>query len=112
MKSGRMDRLITIQTRTVALDSYGQPIETWGAAGNTWSAWAEVKDVSGDERFASQQIVGRETKTFRIYFRTEFTPAVDTHRIVHDGRNWDIHNVTEIARREGWEILASARSEA
>lgn len=106
--AGLLDTLIDIEAKSVVQDVYGEPIETWT---KVVDAWARVYAPKGDERFTAKQIVGKETRTFDIRWRTSFTPTVDGHRISYDGRKWDIHDVAEIPRRQGWSILASARSE-
>ena len=102
---GRMDRRITIQALSLSVDGSGQPVETWGAVA---TVWAQVTPERGDERFQSMQIIGRAVTVFRIRYLSGIGPK---HRIVYGGKNYDIHSVRELGRRERLEIDASVRAE-
>jgi SPP1 family predicted phage head-tail adaptor len=105
MRAGELDRIISLQTATVTHDAAGQPIETWKGI----NVPAHIKRIKGGERFTADQDIGKESITFKIRYRT-IRPTV-LNRIVYLGRNWDIHDVRELGRREGLEIDATARSE-
>jgi|SRR3990167_1575050 len=106
--AGLLDVLVDVEAKTTVQDSFGEPIETWTKIAD---AWMRVKSLKGDERFTARQFLGKETKEFEMRWRTSFTPTVDVHRLSYNGRKWDIFEITEIQRRQGWNILASARSE-
>ena len=108
MRAGRLDRSIIIQAKTVSLDSYGQPVDVWAKIHTADTIPAHVKPARGDEKWEAMQLVGKAVQTFRIRYRDGVTVL---NRIVYAGRDWDIHDVREIGRREGLEIDASARSE-
>lgn len=101
----KMDRQITLQVLTVSQDGAGQPVESWSDVATVW-AW--VRPFRGGERFTAQQIVGKAVTTFVIRYLAGVTV---THRIAHDGRQWDIHDIREVGRHEGLEIDATARSD-
>lgn len=105
MRSGRLDRHITLQRKTVAENSYGEPVETWKDLG---TAWAEYLPVRGAERYASMQTVGEIEIKWRIRYRPGLTPI---DRIVYKGRMHDVAGVIEIGRREGLEIYTKGRAE-
>lgn len=106
MQIGQLDRAITIQQRTVTQDAAGQEIETWSLLA---VVWARIRPQKGGERFSAQQVVGKAVMTFRIRHRTDVTVQ---HRLVWDGKTWDIHDIREIGRRAALELDASARSES
>lgn len=108
MRSGELNRSIVIQSKTVAQDSFGEPVETWAKIHTRDSLAARVMPQRGNERFTAQQVVGEAVTTFKIRYRSDVTTL---NRIVYDGRNWDIHDVRELGNRDALEIDASARSE-
>jgi SPP1 family predicted phage head-tail adaptor len=103
--AGAYDRRITIQKKTLTLDGAGQEVESWTTA---WTPAARVRPFRGSERFAAQQIVGQAVVTFEIRYRSGVTVE---HRILFDGRTYDIRDIRELGRREALEIDATARSE-
>lgn len=108
MRAGKLDRSIVIQSRTVAQNAYGEGIETWTKIHTATTLAAEVIPFRGNERWTAQQVVGKNAVTFRVRWRDDVTVL---NRIVYDGRNYDLHDVREIGRREGLEIDATARAE-
>lgn len=105
MRAGELDRTIALQSVSTVADSFGELLETWTTFA---SPAARVVPNRGNERFAAQQVVGHAVVTFRIRYRTDLSVL---NRIVYDGKQWDIHDVREVGRREGLEIDATARSE-
>lgn len=101
------DRRVTIQENIPSLDGAGQTIENWMSV---TTAWMGIKPARGNEKFLAQQVVGKAVTTFRCrYVNLDFITV--KHRLVFDGKNWDIHDVREVGRQEGLEIDASARSD-
>lgn len=81
---------VTLQQATVALDSFGQPTETWA----TWStAWASISQLTGRELSYAQQINGEITHEFRLRYRTGIMP---TMRISFDSRTFGILNINNV----------------
>lgn len=105
MRAGRLDRRITIQAVTRSRDSFGQASETWA---DLLTVWAAFKPVSASERFAAAQTIATQAATFSIRYRADLSLSPGGHRIRFDGKNWNITGYSEIGRREGWEIYASA----
>lgn len=104
MRSGRLDRRLTLQRRTLTENDYGEPVETWTTLA---TVWAEKIPVRGAERYASMQTVAEVEERFKIRYRKGLTPL---DRVVCDGITYDVLGVLEIGRREGWEILAKGRA--
>jgi SPP1 family predicted phage head-tail adaptor len=109
MRSGRLDRRITIQRATITQNSTGEEIATWGTLATVWAELRQGKP--GNEAYASQQFLGKTPLTFRIRWSTTVQVLTVKDRISYAGRTYDILDVREIGRREGLEIDAFARSE-
>ena len=82
---------------------------------STWSVfaevWAEQVPLQGRELFAAQQVAARVDTRFRLRWRADVTPEA-TRVVDADGRVFDIVSVLELGRREGLEVMATARGEA
>ena len=105
MRSGRLDRRLTLQRRTLIENDYGEGVETWN---DLATVWAEKIPVRGFERYAAMQTVAEVEERFKIRYRKDLTPL---DRVICDGKTYDVLGVIEIGRREGWEIYATARAE-
>lgn len=105
MRSGRLDRRLTLQRKTATENDYGEPVETWTTIA---TVWAEKIPVRGAERYAAMQTVAEVDTRFKIRYRTDVSPL---DRVVCAGITYDVKGVLEIGRREGWEIYATARAE-
>lgn len=128
MKSGRLDRRISILRKTVTLSPSGMPIATWTPL--ALRVWAGMTPVRGDERLQADQYLATEQTEFQI----RWSPALQVtplDRIVYpalqladlegsppeivpdatviDRRQYEIAEVHEIGRREGLRIVASRR---
>jgi SPP1 family predicted phage head-tail adaptor len=105
MRAGQLDRRVTLQSRTTVKSA------TTGAVSEVFTdlvtVWAQRTDLRGREYFAAQQINADVTAKFRIRWRSGIT---ELHRIVDGTTTFDIANVAEIGRREGLEILATAKT--
>lgn len=108
MHVGRRDRRIQVQGKTVAHNDAGEEVESWTTLA---TVWAEKKENGGNERFTAAQFVGKQVTTFRFSWHNAVKVVTVEHRIVFDGREFDIEAVREIGRREGIEVDCSARSE-
>jgi SPP1 family predicted phage head-tail adaptor len=105
VRSGRLDRRLTLQRRTLIENDYGEAVETWT---DLATVWAEKIPVRGAERYAAMQTVAEVDCKFRIRYRRGVTPL---DRVVCEGITYDVQGVLEIGRREGLEILAKGRAE-
>lgn len=106
--AGRRDRLVTIVRQvTSGTDSWGDPVPS---SETETERWAAVTPSPGTERFANAE--NAATAPIRFVFRWEDDLVRVTDTLRHDdGREYDVKSVTEIGRREGWEVLAVARAE-
>lgn len=93
MRAGQLSERVTLQARSNAPDSYGQPVPTWSAAATLWAA---VESVSGRE-YITASTEQAET-TLRVTLRYRSVDA-GTHRLLWRGRTLDIHAVLPYADR-------------
>lgn len=106
MRAGRLDRRITLQRKTQAENSFGEPVDTWV---DMATVWAEKLPLRGSTTFAAQQRIAEADVKWRIRFRQNLTPL---DRIIDDeGRPCDVLGVLEIGRRVGLEIYTKGRAE-
>ena len=104
MRSGPLDRVLTLQKKTPTQDTYGEEIYTWTEVAKIWG---QRKDLRGSEFYTAQQLESKITATFRTRFRSDITPG--ENRIVYDDVVYDIQAVIELGRREALELMVIAR---
>ncbi|MCL4822042.1 MAG: phage head closure protein [Vicinamibacteria bacterium] len=95
----------------LVLEEFRDPLS--GELKKEWAllakSWARVLPGTGAERYGDQQLVATNATRFRMRgYRDDVTPL---NRLRYRGREYDIHGVQEIGRREGLEVLAEARAE-
>lgn len=99
-----------MQRKTVARDGVGEPIETWGDVVTLWAQRSEGSKVA--ERFAANQTYAMVTTVFNVGFFPAFAEiSVETHRLMYEGKPYDIHGAIELGRKRGVQLLCSARGE-
>jgi len=112
MLAGKLDRRIRLESATTTRGLDGHPVRTWSLLREVW---AELRPIRGQEGFPAQQFAAKAEVTFRIRYTYGLDPLPNPSedmRIVYEGRSYDIVSVTEIGRREGLDITATARAEA
>lgn len=103
MESGKLDRLITLQRRTVAAtDANGSAAQTFAAYDEVWAAKI---DAGGREYFAGQQVQAEIVTRFKIRWRDDVLP---TDRITFDDKTFNISHIQELGRHEGLMLFATA----
>lgn len=103
MQAGRLDRLVTLQSRTVTRNAQGEDVASYA---DLATVWAEKFDLRGREFFAAQQSRAEVTTRWRIRYRDDLR-AVD--RVVYDGTAYDVVSPpAEIGRRLGLELVTTA----
>lgn len=124
MRSGRLDRRITIQRSTVSYGTDGHEAHSWSSVG-VLRRPASLTALRGEERFTAPQYVAKEQVEFRIRFDGDVEGVSPLDRIIYPAleadspvdstietrRLYDIIAVHEIGRREGLRILAARRSD-
>lgn len=104
---GQLDRRVQIQVLSTTKDAYGGDVETWTTV-RTESA--KYNPGSGTERRIALQEQSELAATFTFHYSTltkSMTPQ--SHRIVFDGGEWDIHSVVETMRGRWIEVVAKRR---
>lgn len=101
LRPGRMDRRLTLQSKSVTRNGMGQEIVSW-ANGDT--VWAEVIVMKGREDFEAKQKTSVQMTRFVIRYRTDVTEG--SNRILYENNWYDINSIAEIGRREGLSIIA------
>lgn len=122
MRAGRLDRLMTIQRKTVTASDSGEPVETWTTIVERRAAG--YRPLKGDERFTGEQVIGTEQVEFRIRYSSNVAALSQQDRIIYpaladespedepDTRNiYDVLAVHEVGRREGLLIITQRRSD-
>lgn len=106
MRAGNLDRLITVQERTVdTSDPYGGVSYTWS---DLATLRAELLEGRAEEFLRGD--MGETAEGLRI-FRVRYHPDVTTdHRVVYGGEPHDIEQLTEIGRRRGLELRCRRRT--
>jgi len=102
IRIGNLDRRITIQSSPDVEDASFAPTEQWS---DFVTVWASKEDLRGTERFAAMSLNATTTTRFVIRYRSDITEKM---RIVLDDVNYGIDSISEIGRKDGLEILATA----
>lgn len=93
MNIGKMDRRVTMQTRTLTKDTTGTRVETWET---TAEIWAEYVTNKGNVSTLADAERPQDTQQFRIRWRTF---DVTNNRIIYDGKTYNPTGVTQEGRR-------------
>lgn len=104
---GQLDRRVTIQAYTSGEDGYGGITKNWT---NVRTESAKYAPGSGAERRIALQEQSELGATFTFHksiLTKSMTP--ESHRLVFDGANWDIHSVVEAKRGRWIEVIAKRR---
>lgn len=100
MRSGKLDRLITIERAT-------ETVAPSGAVSSTWTpiatVRAEIVNQTATEFLAGHGEAERGTIIFRIRFLADITTD---NRITFNGAHYNVREIVEIGRRRGLELRA------
>ncbi len=88
--SGLLRHRVTLESRTNALDSYGEDVPTWTEIAK---AYAQIVAVTGRERFEAQQVQSDVTHRIIIRYNSVVATLVPADRIVYGSRTFDIVGV-------------------
>lgn len=105
INAGELDRRITLQRKTITVDSYGAETVSWATLA---TVWGKKTDMRGAERYTAVQSIAEVDTKFVIRYRRGLNPV---DRIACEGRTYDVGGILEIGRHEGMEIHAKARAE-
>ena len=105
VRAEQLDRRVRLERRFEEIDASGQSVARWLPLAEVW---ARVEPLGGREGFGAQQWVATGDVRFTIRWRGDVTPL---HRVVHDGRAYDVVSVAEVGRREALLVVGKARTE-
>lgn len=105
MEPGRLDRKITLQSRTVTLNDYNEPIESWATLAEVWANVDYPKTGSGESFYGALEIATTNT-LFTIRYLSTVT-AIE--RVLFDSDVYDIERIAEIGRRNFLQITAKRK---
>jgi len=86
---GRLDRLVTLQRKTVTVDNFGAESVTWA---DHLTAWARRRDQSDGEAYGAGQVQSTRLTRFLIRWSVlassltaedRLTSGADTYQIMH-----------------------------
>ncbi|MCG3133808.1 MAG: hypothetical protein HMLKMBBP_01073 [Planctomycetes bacterium] len=104
ISAGLLDRRARLERRHEETDDSGQSVVRWLPLA---TVWARIEPLGGREGFGQQWVATGEVR-FTIRWRDDVTPL---HRVVHEGREYDVVSVAEDGRREALLIVGRARTE-
>jgi len=85
MRAGRLNTRIKVLAPSTGKDAYGAP--TTSAGTEVATLWAEKRDISGKERWASDHVINTSTVAFRVRYREDIEPE---YQILHKGTTYQI----------------------
>lgn len=104
-RAGLLDRRVRLERRHEQVDDSGQAVQVWLPLAEVW---ARVEPLGGREGFGQQQFVATGDLRVTIRWRGDVTPL---HRVVHEGRPYDVVSVAEDGRREAILLVVRGRTD-
>lgn len=103
MNPSKLDRRITIQAKATTLDVNGDRIDTWTNLYTNIAA--NVKPAGGREMVAEHRMFETSAAVFTTRYYSDVTQQ---HRILYNGKTYNISSINEIGRHDGLLITAEA----
>lgn len=96
MRAGELHNRVTIQSKTVTQNTFGEEVIVWAAVATVWAA---VEPLLGREYLAGRLLEAEQTTRIRIRYRAGVAPEM---RVIWDAHIYDIQSVQEVRseRRE------------
>lgn len=119
MRSGQLDRRVTLQVRARVQDATGDMVEGWADLYPEQPQGIPAQKIEGKamERYVGAQLVASADTVFRLRYWCALVDIYpDTHRVLfrtQSGavRTYQVHGAVELGRREGVALACSARAE-
>jgi SPP1 family predicted phage head-tail adaptor len=102
MRSGLLDRRITIQRKSITQSDSGEEVVAWI---DVAEVWAGLSRQPGSESFALQQFVGKSKVSFRVRWSDTAKATTVEDRVLYRGREHEIVDVSEGPGRDESLIL-------
>lgn len=107
MRAGELRHRVTIQAHTQAQDSWGTPLPgTWA---DLAQVWADLRHLGGVEAIRAGADTSMVKASCRIRWRDDVTAG---HRVLHDGKVYDIEAVLPDARRQFVDLVLKTTGQA
>ena len=104
MRAGKLDRTITVQRLAETVGASGAVSTTWE---NLLTVRAEVREITADE--VAMGFGSGEVETLIFVVRWHPSPISTGDRILFEGRAYDLKQIAEIGRRQGWKLRGVAQ---
>lgn len=101
MVTGPMDRILTIQQKTVTADGQGAAVESWATLK---SIWAERRELKLKERLQAEQVNLKITCSYFSQYNSDITEKM---RAIEGSQTFEIIGVREIGRKQGTELICA-----
>jgi head-tail adaptor len=109
MRAGKLDRRITLRRLVVSQSASGAVVLTPQVIA---TVWAQKVPDRGLEAFREGQVQGWASVTWRTrYFLDGVEEPTVKWELLEGSRVYEVLEVREIGRREGWELVTRARAE-
>lgn len=92
MEAGDLDRRVTFQQSTDALNEFNESIQTWS---DLATVWARRRDVSDGEKVAAGQVGATLMSRFVIRSSVATRKIAPINRIHHDDKIWNIIGIKQ-----------------
>lgn len=93
MRIGSLNKLITIETYTETVDSFGGVTNVWAEYSK---AWANIVPLSGSEKYVSAEKHATATHQITVRYLSGITPNM---QIVYGARTFEIASIINVGER-------------
>lgn len=93
-RAGNFDQRVTLLSRSIATDAYGQDAITWVVVAEVWAQRVNQRSA---EAFQAAQMGDDDVIEFHIRHRTDVTTS---WRLEHGGIGYDISSVSDFGGRK------------
>ena len=102
LRAGQLDRTVTIEGASDAIDANGTPIQTWTTLA---SVRAQLLEMSSTDYMRAQGASFEKVVIFRI----RWLPGVTLeNRVLYNGDRYLIKDIKELGRKVGLELRCEA----
>lgn len=88
MQAGRLNRRVTFQQPTNAVDDYGQPVP--GGFADVATVFAAIRPTGSSERLAASQMQSGQTHVITVRHAASIAAATGAWRIVYGARTFGV----------------------
>lgn len=104
IEAGKLDRTVTFERYEKTVNPSGSVSENWRPI---LTVRAEVRELRAEEVTVGFGEAQRETLVFVV--RWNPTPITTGDRIAYNGRLFNIRQIVELGRRDGWKPVGVAQ---